>query len=80
MGHHTGEFDTGCFVQHPTDIEQARQGGEGQACAPAAAVDLDEDGEGVAIDGRRRDGVRHGQVVGDDMQVHALAAQLGDGS
>ncbi len=78
-GSPTPAIDARCAMQDAGDVEQARKRGTGQARAAAAAVDLDEDGEGVAVHGRRSDRPGHGEVVGDDAQVDAAAAQLGDG-
>ncbi len=77
MGHHACELDAGRRVEHARDVHEPGQRGVRQACAAAAAVDLDEDREGIAV--RRCVGDRLGdhEVVGDDAQVDALATQFG---
>ena len=71
MGHDARQLDAGRVVQDAGDVEQAGQLGLGQAGAAAAAVDLDEDREGVAVLGRIGDRLGDGEIVGDDAQVDA---------
>ena len=78
MGHDARQLDAGRVVQDARDVEQAGQLGIGQAGAAAAAVDLDEDREGVAVRRRLGDRPGDGEIVGDDPQIDAAAAQLGD--
>ena len=65
MGHDARQLDAGRLVQDAGDVEQAGQLGAGQAGATGAAVDLDEDGEGVAVRGGLGDGPGDGEIVGD---------------
>ena len=58
-------------MQDAGDVEQAGQLGIGQAGAAAAAVDLDEDREGVAVRRRLGDRPGDGEIVGDDAQIDA---------
>ena len=79
MGHDARQLDARRVVQDAGDVQQAGQLGPGQAGAAAAAVDLDEDREGVAVLRRIGDRPGDGKIVGDDAQIDAAAAQLGDG-
>ena len=78
MGHDAGELDARRGMQDARDVEQAGQLRLRQAGAAAAAVDLDEDRKRVAARRGGGDRPRDGEVVGDDPQVDAAAAQLGD--
>ena len=71
MGHDARQLDARRVVQDARDVEQAGQLGIGQAGAAAAAVDLDEHREGVAVRGRVGDRLGDGEIVGDHAQIDA---------
>ena len=80
VGHHTRKLDARRVVQDAGNVEQAGQLRIGQAGAAGAAVDLDEDREGVAVPSLHRRSPRQPDRLSVTMRrLTPLSAQLGHG-